>query len=146
MQHCRAATGHPNGEPTWLKLAQGLLLSPPSLYGDRSTIGHDHEGERANPAFVLSLGVWVCHSVLSRLLLWFISRLGRKACRSPLELRRRPAYVLVLKLVSLGDFEFSLDISSFGIPARLSSECFVAHQWSDVGVEEREGDCLLLVI
>jgi len=52
MQHCRAATGHHTGEPTWLKLAQGLLLSPPSLYGDRSTIGHDYEGrELTEPSF-----------------------------------------------------------------------------------------------
>ena len=59
---------------------------------------------------VLILGVRECYSVLSRLLLWFTSRLGRAATRPPLELRRRPRYVLVLNLVSFGDFEFSLDL------------------------------------
>jgi hypothetical protein len=36
-----------------------------------------------------------------------------------------------------GDCEFSLDLSSFGIPDRLSSENFGAHRWCDVGVGER---------
>lgn len=43
------------------------LLSPPSIYGDRSAIGHDWEGERANWALVLSLGpgnVTLCRDVL----------------------------------------------------------------------------------
>jgi hypothetical protein len=44
-----------SGEPAWLRLAQGLLLSPPSLYGDRLTIGYLQLGERTIRAFVLSL-------------------------------------------------------------------------------------------
>jgi hypothetical protein len=116
--------------PTWLRLAQGLLLSPPSLYGDRSTIGHDHEGERTNRAFVVSLGVWVRYSASSRLLVWLTSRFGRIQHRPPLELRRRPRYELIINLISFEDFEFSLD------PDRLSSESFGARRWSDVGVGE----------
>jgi len=44
------------------------------------------------------------------------------------ELRRRPRYLLVLNLVSFGDFEFSLDLCSFGITDGLPSECFGAHR------------------
>jgi hypothetical protein len=36
------------------------LLSPPCLYGDRSAMGHNWEGEKANRAFVLSLVVSEC--------------------------------------------------------------------------------------
>ena len=45
-----------SGEPTWLRLAQGLLLSPPSLGGDRLKISYLRLGQRAIQAFVLSLG------------------------------------------------------------------------------------------
>jgi hypothetical protein len=34
-----------------------------SQHGDRSAIGHDWEGERANRAFVLSLGAGECQCV-----------------------------------------------------------------------------------
>jgi hypothetical protein len=57
--------------------------------------------------------------------------------RSLFELRRRPGYVSVLNLVSFGYFEFSLDLCSFGIPDRLSSECFETHRRCDVGVGAR---------
>ena len=56
----------------------------PSLYGDLPAIDHDWEGEKANRAFVLSLGVWVCHSASSRFGVWLTSRHGRAASRSPL--------------------------------------------------------------
>jgi hypothetical protein len=68
------------------------------------------------------------YSIQSRLLLSLTSRLGRTQPRSPLELCRWPGYVLVLNLVSFGDFELSLDLCSFDILDHLSSECFGAHQ------------------
>jgi len=52
------------GEATWLRLAQGLLLSPPSLYGDRSMIVYLRVGEITIRAFVLSLEVRECYSLL----------------------------------------------------------------------------------
>jgi len=106
------------------------------------------KGRRLTELSFLSLGYWVCHSVSSRLLLWFTIRLGRAASRFPLELGRWPGYVLVLNLISFGDFVFSLDLCSFGVPDRLYSECFGTHLWSDEGVGERgEGGrgCLLPV-
>jgi len=64
-------------------------LSPPSLYGGPSGIGHSWDGERANQAFVLSLGpgnVTLCPVVLEFGLL-----AGLKGSLSfPLELHRRP--------------------------------------------------------
>jgi len=36
-----------------------------SLFGDRSVIGHYWEGDRGSRAFVLSLGAWESHFVLS---------------------------------------------------------------------------------
>jgi hypothetical protein len=74
--------------------------------------------------------------VLSRLLLCFTTRLGRTQPHSPLELCRRPSYVLLLNLDLFVDFEFSVDLCFFGVPDRLSSERFGAHQLSDVGVGE----------
>lgn len=79
-------------------------------------------------SFVLSLGVRECYSVLNIFLLWLTSRLGRARACPPLELSRRPGYVLVLTLVSFGDFELGLDVCSFDIPDRLSSEYFGAHR------------------
>jgi len=79
-------------------------------------------------SFVLSLGVRECYSVLNIFLLWLTSRLGRARARPPLELNRRPGYVLVLTLVSFGEIEFFLDVCSFDIPDRLSSEYFGAHR------------------
>jgi hypothetical protein len=84
-----------------VKLAQGLLLSPPSLYGDRWTIGHLRLGVESYTDFRFEFfwGVRVCYSLLSRLLLWLTRRLGRTQPRSSSELRRRPRYILVLNLV-----------------------------------------------
>ena len=112
-----------NSEPTWLRMAQGLLLSLPSLYGDRTTIGYLRVGELYELYFESwGKGVTLClsHSVLSRLVFWLTNRLGRTQPHSPLELRRRPGYVLVLNLVSFENFEFSLDLSSFDITESLS--------------------------
>jgi hypothetical protein len=96
------------------------------------------------PLDELSFWVWgsgnvalcLSHSLLSPLLLCFTTWLGRTQSRSPLELCRRPSYVLLLNLVLFVDFEFSLDLCFFGILDRLSSMCFGAHQLSDVGVGE----------
>jgi hypothetical protein len=77
--------------------------------------------------FVLSLGVSDCFSLLN-LLVRLTSRLGRTRPRPTLELSRRPGYVLVLTLVSFGDFEFGLDQRSFDKPDRLSRESFGAHR------------------
>jgi hypothetical protein len=112
------------GEPSWLRLAQGLLLSPPSLYGDRLTIGYLWSGERAIRAFVFNLwsgNVTFCWVVFCSGLL---AGLEEQPLVPPLELRRRPGYALVLNLVSFGDFEFSWDLCSFDIRDRLSSEVF----------------------
>jgi len=83
-------------EPTWFRLAQGLLLSPPSLYGDCLATGYLRVGVRAMRAFILSLGVRNCYTIWSRLLFWSTSQLGRTQPCSPLELCWWPGYVLVL--------------------------------------------------
>jgi hypothetical protein len=41
---------------------------------------------------------------------------------------RRSGYILVLNLVSLGDFGLIFYLCSLGIQDRLSSECFGAHR------------------
>jgi len=103
----------------------------------RSAIRHAWEEEKANRAFVLSLGIWICHCVGS-FGVWFACRLCRASQSFPiLELSIRHGNVLILNLVSIGDFEFSLDLCSCGIPDRLSSERFVAHRWRGVGDGQR---------
>jgi len=125
-------------EPTWLKLAQGLLLSPPSLYGDRWTIGHLRLGERVIQALFLSLGVREYHSVLSRLLLWLTRPLGRMQPLFPLGATQTAQVYIGTK------FGFRLGIFNLVWISLLStlrniclSECFGAHRCLDVGIEKR---------
>jgi hypothetical protein len=73
FQSCRAH--EPIGSRT---CDANQLLSPP-LYGDRSAIGHNWEGEKANRAFVLSLGVWECHYLSNRFGVWFTSPAGKSS-------------------------------------------------------------------
>jgi hypothetical protein len=74
-----------SGEPTWLRLAQGLPLSLPSLYGDRLTIGYLRLGERAIRAFGLSLGSGMLLCVESSSALFY-----RRAWKSSLSFPLRP--------------------------------------------------------
>jgi len=96
----------------------------------------------------LSFWVWgdsVCHSVSSCFLVWFTSRLGRAASRSPLELRRWPGYVLVLNLLQFGDFWVWISVLSVYWTACLAS---VLGHIDDAMWEMGNGggDCLLPVM
>jgi hypothetical protein len=113
------------------------LFSPPSLYGDRSAICHDWEGERANQAFVLSLGAGECHSMSSRFGVWFTNRFEEQLLILPWSCTDGHVMYGYEILFSFGDFEFSSDLCSFGIPDRLSSECFGVHRWCGKGVGKR---------
>ena len=119
-----------SNEPTWLRWAQGLLLSPPSLYGNCLIIGYLWVGERA---FVLSLGVRECYFVFKSLCVESSSTLIYYLACSPLKLRRLPNYVLLLNFVLFVNFEFSLDLCFFGILDHLSGKCFGAHRLYAVG-------------